>query len=119
MCYTLYHESFERLYWFQRSTESSRIEMKMLCSIVKEPTEPVEVAMKRLEARWVNVTAGVVAGKESVTASNAVVQFSAELDCLMNTISVYDTWASSEATNVAKDFVQLSQQLEQCRVCSH
>ena len=85
---------------------------------MKEPTEPVEGAMKRLEARWSGVTSRVVAGRVSVTASNVIVQFSAELESLLNTIAVYNTWASSQATNVAKDFVQLSQQLEQCRVCS-
>jgi len=74
--------------------------------------------VRRLEARWSDVTRQVVVGKESVTASNTAVQFGAELDSLMNTIGVYDKWASSDATNVAKDFVQLSQQLEQCRVCA-
>ena len=81
-----------------------------------EPTDPMEVAMKRLEARWSNVSSRMIVSKESVTASNVVAQFSAELDSLMNTIAVYNTWASSDTTNVAKDFVQLSQLLEQCRV---
>jgi len=84
---------------------------------VSEPTEPVESALRRLEARWSGVSRRVVAGRQSVTASNAVVQFGAELDSLMTTIHVYDKWASGQATNVADDFVQLSQQLEQCRVC--
>jgi len=72
--------------------------------------------MRRLEARWSDVTSRVTVGKESVTASNIVAQFCAELDSLMNTIDIYDTWASNDAINVAKDFVQLSQQLDQCRV---
>jgi len=76
----------------------------------------VEVGMRRMEARWSDVSARVTAGKESVTSSNAVAQFSAELDSLMNTITVYDTWASSEATHIAEDFVLLSQQREECRV---
>jgi len=92
----------------------------MLCVLngytANEPTEPVEAAVRRLEARWSDVTRRVVAGRESVTASNAVVQFGAELDSLMNTIGVYDKWASSDDVDVARDFVQLSQQLEQCRV---
>jgi len=72
--------------------------------------------MKRLEARWSNVSSRMVVSKESVTASNVVAQFSAELESLISTIAVYNTWASSDSTNVAKDFVQLSQLLEQCRV---
>jgi len=72
--------------------------------------------MRRLEARWSDVTSRVVAGKETVTASNVVAQFCTELDSLAGTIAVYDTWSSCDATEVAKDFVQLSQQLEQCRV---
>ena len=83
---------------------------------MNEPTEPVEAAMKRLEARWSDVTSRTVASKESVMASNVVARFSAELDSLMNTITVYNMWASSDTTNIAKDFVQLSQQLDQCRV---
>jgi len=83
----------------------------------EEPREPVEAAVRRLEARWEDVTRRVAVGRESVTASNTVVQFGAELDSLMSTISVYDKWASpGETTHVAKDFVKLSQHLEQCRV---
>jgi len=84
---------------------------------VKDPTEPVEIAMRRLEARWSDVTSRVAVSKESVKVSNVVAHFIAELDSLLNTIDIYDTWASSDAINVAKDFVQLSQQLDQCRVC--
>lgn len=73
--------------------------------------------MMRLEARWSDVSSRVVACKETVMTSNVVAQFSAELDSLMNTITVYNTWVSTDATIVAKDFVQLSQQLEHCRVC--
>ena len=86
------------------------------CFAAKDPTEPVEAAMRRLEARWMDVMSRVSASKETVTASNVVAQFSTELDSLTNTIDIYDSWATSEATNVAKDFVQLSQQLDQCRV---
>jgi len=72
--------------------------------------------MRRVEARWSDVTSRVSAGKQSVTATHVITQFNTELDSLMNTIDIYDTWASNDAVSVAKDFVQLSQQLDQCRV---
>ena len=82
-----------------------------------DATEPVEAAMRRLEARWSDVTSRVTAGRQSVTTTHVISQFNTELDSLSNTIDIYDTWASCDAGSVAKDFVQLSQQLDQCRVC--
>jgi len=71
--------------------------------------------MQRLESRWRRLNELLLDNMSKVNLSSKSKQVYSELSALQEVVKVYEKWVLSEGP-VADEFMELSRQLEHCRV---
>ena len=77
----------------------------------------MDEVLRRLETRWSNVNKLLKTCRLKVNSSSESQQFYADLATIKDIVETYAKWVQTEQ-NVATEFMELSRQLEQCRVSS-
>lgn len=81
----------------------------------KDSTDSVDEVMQRLECRWERLNELLLDNMSKVNLSSKSKQVYSELSALQEVVENYEKWVLSEGP-AAEEFMELSRQLEHCRV---